>query len=299
MQLEAVAVGGAQGLQLGGEDHRLGVAVGVEHPYPSIGGGEHRLGDREHRCDTAAPAEPHHWARGIVRHEGAARLHHVEHVALADMVVEPVRHLAARHPLDRDGEVGVGGRSAGHGVAAGHLLALDEGAEHTELPRQIAEQIGEVDRHLQHERAGVGGLLHDPRLQPIEVGATELLARRRVQVLEQVLAQPPDRALDDADDVAPQRQRGEAAGQADADDRRAERRELADAAGRDRMVEGPADQPHHRQQQQRHQRSPERIAEQRLAVRMVVAQEQRPRPRVDEAIAARDAPQQAGDPPGR
>ena len=103
----------------------------------------------------------------------------LEDVALGDVVVEPVGDDAARHPLDRDGQVVVGLGGTRHGVAAGVLDLSDVDPERAELTRPVPERVPEVVRHVQNERAGVLGLLHQP-LHP--------------QVMEAVAAQNVDSA---------------------------------------------------------------------------------------------------------
>ena len=56
---EAVAVLGGERVERVAEDHRPEVAVGVEHPHRSVGGGEGGLHDRDDGRDAAAGGEGH------------------------------------------------------------------------------------------------------------------------------------------------------------------------------------------------------------------------------------------------
>ena len=80
----------------------------------------------------------------------------------ATCVVEPVRHQAARHPLHGDGQVGVGLGRARHRVAAQHLVVAQVHAERAELAGPVGEGLPQLGGDVEHERPGVGRLLHDP-----------------------------------------------------------------------------------------------------------------------------------------
>ena len=73
---------------------------------------------------------------------------------------------AAGHPLHRDLELVVDRRRRRHRVAALVLVAVDDDPERAELAGVVAEGRGAARLgHLEHERGGVGGLVHHPAIR--------------------------------------------------------------------------------------------------------------------------------------
>ena len=69
--LEPVAVLRHQRVELGAEDHRSLVAVGVEQPHAAVGGGQRALDQRDHGGDAAATGERDDRRRVVAQREHA------------------------------------------------------------------------------------------------------------------------------------------------------------------------------------------------------------------------------------
>ena len=70
--LQPIAVLSDESVELGAEDHRLRVAVGVEQAHASVGGGQRALDQRDHGGDPAAAGERDD-RRGVVAQREHAR----------------------------------------------------------------------------------------------------------------------------------------------------------------------------------------------------------------------------------
>ncbi|MCY1509265.1 hypothetical protein D9M68_436030 [compost metagenome] len=155
---QPIHMGLGDGPQLVAEDHRRLVTVGVDQLDAALAGLQRRLEDGEHRGDPRAATEQNQVVLAGTQVEVPSRWQHLQQVAGAHLVVEPVGHPAAVHPLDGDlGQV-VAIRRAGHGIAARQPLATERHAEAEELPRLVAEAFFQPRRYPQHQRAAVVGL---------------------------------------------------------------------------------------------------------------------------------------------
>jgi hypothetical protein len=97
--IEAVGVAFGQGVELGSEDDRVALAVGVEEAHPPVGRGQRALDQGEHGCDAAARAEGDGVAVAGPEAEDARGHAGLDDVAGGEGVDHPVRHDPAGHPL--------------------------------------------------------------------------------------------------------------------------------------------------------------------------------------------------------
>ena len=160
-QFQAAGICLRERLELGIEDDRGLVAIGVEQPHPARATPERALDQRHHRRDAAAAAEQQQRGRAFAEHEAAGRRQHVEGSTLFQGVVEPVRPFAAGHPLDRNLGKAVGFRGTRQGVAAVEGAIGRRHAEGQELPGPVAEFLGQIGRDIEDEGARIGCLLDD------------------------------------------------------------------------------------------------------------------------------------------
>ena len=162
MTSRRLGVAGEQVEQLLVEDDRGLVAVGIEQPDAARAGAQRRLDQRHHRRDAAAAAEQQQRRVAVLQHEAAGRRQDVQRAAFLQRVVEPVRALAARHPLDRHLEMAaVGLGRARQRIAAVEGALVVRHPEGQELAGAVLEPVGEVFGHLQNEGTGVRGFLDD------------------------------------------------------------------------------------------------------------------------------------------
>ena len=228
--LEAARVAPQPRLELGAEDDRVAVPVGVEEAHAAPGRGQRRLQQRDHRRDAAAAAEQHHVRVALGEAEAARGGHHLEDVALAHGLVQPARDPAAGDALHGHLPIGIDGRRARQRVAAHQAPAGDRNAEAEELAGAIGEARPQRLGNLEHEGAGVGRLLHDLRHAQRVVRPLHALAPRpapeRAEARDRLLRLAHHRV----DDLG--------AG-ADVVDRRRRPGRRACRRGRDRRASGP------------------------------------------------------------
>ena len=159
--LQPSRMGLHQRLELGVEDHRWLVAVGVEQADLPLAGFERRLDQRHHGRDAAAAAEQQQRRVAVAQHEAAGRRQHVQRAAFLQRVVEPVGALAAGDALHRHL-----GQAVGLGRARQRIAAV-EGAvgvrhlEGQELAGAVAELVGKVGGDFEDEGARIGRFLDD------------------------------------------------------------------------------------------------------------------------------------------
>ena len=169
---------GGQLVQLVVEDHRVAVAVGVEHPDRPLRAGEEALGDRHDRRDAAAAAECRPRAARLSCTQKTPAGFVVSRTSPSDTWSRSqFETMPPGDALDGHGQVAVGLRSARHRVAAQVLVAVDVDAEGAELPGQVAKGVRELRGDVKHERARVGGLLDDAldAQRVVPVGAPDLI----------------------------------------------------------------------------------------------------------------------------
>jgi hypothetical protein len=124
-QLEAIRVGGGEGIELVGEDRALSVPVGVDEVDPAVGRRQRDLDQGDDGGDPAAAGEQDQVPRagGEPEHPGGAG--GLDLVAGRQRVVHPVGDQAVGDPLDRDLELVVDAGGRAHRVAAELGLAVD------------------------------------------------------------------------------------------------------------------------------------------------------------------------------
>ena len=103
-----------------------------------------------------------------------------EDMALGDLVEHPVRDPPPGHALHGRDELRIGVRRARHRVAPHQVFVTEADAERAELPGLVGKGLLEVGGHVEHERLGVVGLLHDARhgQRVVPVVATHIRRRR-------------------------------------------------------------------------------------------------------------------------
>jgi len=143
-----------------GEDHRIATAVGVEQPNSPRRTDQCGAHQRHDRSDPAATRERHDLVGGVAQTEPSLRRCGVNLDALGDRVVEPVRHQAARVPLDSDLQV-VLERCRRHRITTAEVLTVHGHAQRQELTGLIAIPSRAALRHVQHKRNGVRRLAYD------------------------------------------------------------------------------------------------------------------------------------------
>lgn len=156
-------VAGREFPQLVGEDDRLLVPVRVhEYDFP-VALAERRLENRHHRGDSAARGEQDQVFVQAGRSEHARGRQDLDAVADTDVVAQPVRTVPACGAFDRHLRQVVGERRTGQRVTprdGTRPIARD--AQRQELPGLVGEFVPTlVGGDVEHQRPGVGRLLHD------------------------------------------------------------------------------------------------------------------------------------------
>ncbi len=172
-----------ESVQLGREDDRVAVAVGVEQPDPARRRRQRGLDQREHRRDAAARGERHDVVITGREDEDARRAGGLDLCARHQHVDHPVGHDPAGHTLHGDLQLGVDLGRRRHRVAPKVRHAVDHDAEGQELAGLVVVSLMQRGRHLEHERSRLGGLAHDSldpeRVEAVIAGNTRLRSRWR------------------------------------------------------------------------------------------------------------------------
>ena len=147
-------------LELVLEDDGFFVAVGIQQRDAAASLGQHRAQDGKHRRDAAAAGQQQKVAIERARMEHAGRHHHLDGVASADVVANPVGAAPAGDALDRDARRVVHTGRARHGVAARHMAPVDAKAQRQELARLVGKGSGQIGWHIERHRLGVVGFVH-------------------------------------------------------------------------------------------------------------------------------------------
>ncbi len=165
---------GGQRVELGAEDHRVAITVGIEEPDPAVGPVQRRLEEREHRGDAASGGERDQLALVRPEQEYPCRHRDLELASRLDVVQQPVRHGATGHAFDGHLELAVDGRGRRHRVAPEQGLVVDLDAERAELTGLVGEGLGELGRDVEDDRAGIRGLgddaSHVHAVEPVIMG---------------------------------------------------------------------------------------------------------------------------------
>ena len=163
LDLQPLRVSPGQLVERVAEDDRAFVAVGVEQRHAPRASCQYRAQDGQHGCDAAATGQQHEVAVKRAWREHACRRQHLQRVARAHLVAQPVGAEASSDALDCHAQAFVQARRAGHGVASGQLryvAALHGQTQRDELASVVGEGLRLIRRHLKDEGLGVGRLVH-------------------------------------------------------------------------------------------------------------------------------------------
>ncbi|MCY1529436.1 hypothetical protein D9M68_645800 [compost metagenome] len=158
--LQSLRIVALQPCQFLGEDHRVGITVGVEQTDSPAPLGQHRLQDRHQGRDATAGTDQQQIAIQTGRGKAAQRRQYVQAIARLQIVEQPVRGAAAGNPLDGDAQRLVGRQRARQRVTAQQWRLAARHLEGKKLTGTSGKAFTLFSRHAQFEGAGIGTRLH-------------------------------------------------------------------------------------------------------------------------------------------